>query len=353
MPQNINNFATKTGDHGVGLEPTIQLDEEQNYINHLHQLRRVNGGSDSTDMAGYGLYLLRMPITLMPGPASRKGKGAIVTLEARHELTDELLENTLRDVVVLDATYALTEVINEELHKHICLKCASAKKKTDDHHANPAGHGNTGRNAVARALPNINGIEGDDCDDEEEDDVLDAEQRSLVSGLKTGAGPNSVRLQDLRIILGSTCWPEPLHRAEGDDDAGAEDDDNRPNRDKGVEDGKDAGAKDNKGNPNDAKNDAQGSNISVPTSMIPGRAQPRDHIIARNEVIRTKYQNLPGNRPGLRTTLPIALRGPNNRLRLLYSAINERSRTRTGTTRPHSRCCERLSLTRTFSCTQT
>ena len=224
LPQNISNFFTKTGQTGVGLEPTLQLDEEGTYINHLHQLRRVNAGDDSTDLAGYGLYLMRMPITLMPGPESRKGKGAIVTMEARHLLTNDLLENTLRDVVVLDVTYALTQIINEELHRHICMKCAPHKKEATKANMTALGQTQTEVQQVAnvQALPDLKGILRDDCDDDEdEDDLLDAEQRSLIGGLKTGAGPNAVRLQDLRIILGSDCWPAPLNIAEGVDEAEA------------------------------------------------------------------------------------------------------------------------------------
>ena len=123
LPTNINTFVTKEGKTGVGIEPTIGLDQEDNYINHLHQLRRVNAGDDLTDLAGYGLYLLRMPITLMPGPESRKGKGAIVTVEARHDLTDDLLPNTFRDVAILDLTYALTQIVNEQIHQDIYDKC--------------------------------------------------------------------------------------------------------------------------------------------------------------------------------------------------------------------------------------
>ena len=128
LPSNINTFVTKAGTTGVGIEPTIGLDEEARYINHLHELRRINGGDDLTDLAGYGLYLLRMPISLMPGPESRKGKGAVVTVEARHDLTDDLLPNTFRDVAVLDLTYVLTQLINEDIHQRIVDECKSHKR---------------------------------------------------------------------------------------------------------------------------------------------------------------------------------------------------------------------------------
>jgi hypothetical protein len=109
LPSNIVGFATKTGDSGVGLEPTIRLDEQDRYLNHLNQLRRNSAGDDLTDLPGYGLYLIRMPVSILPGECTRQGKGAVVTVEAKHELTEDLLENTFRDVVCRDVLYRLKE----------------------------------------------------------------------------------------------------------------------------------------------------------------------------------------------------------------------------------------------------
>ncbi len=78
---------TSTGT-GIGLEPTLVLDQKARYLNHLHTLRRNNLGDDTTDLPGYGLYLMRMPISLLPGAQSHKGKGASVTVEAKHEPAD-------------------------------------------------------------------------------------------------------------------------------------------------------------------------------------------------------------------------------------------------------------------------
>jgi hypothetical protein len=104
-------LANSQSRQGIGLEPTVALDERSNYINHLNQLRRVNAGDDASDLPGYGLYLVRMPISLLPSRESIKGKGASVTVKAKHNLTVDVLPNTFRNVVVLDTAYSLMDVV--------------------------------------------------------------------------------------------------------------------------------------------------------------------------------------------------------------------------------------------------
>ena len=81
------------------------------FINHLNQLRRINAGDDASDLPGYGLYLIRMPVSLLPSQESIKGKGASVTVKAKHNLTPDVLPNTFRNVVVLDTAYSLMDMI--------------------------------------------------------------------------------------------------------------------------------------------------------------------------------------------------------------------------------------------------
>ena len=69
----------------------MALDERSDFINHLNQLRRINAGDDASDLPGYGLYLIRMPVSLLPSQESIKGKGASVTVKAKHNLTPDVL----------------------------------------------------------------------------------------------------------------------------------------------------------------------------------------------------------------------------------------------------------------------
>ena len=87
------------------------LDEHSNYLNHLNQLRRINAGDDLTDRPGYGLYLVRIPVTLSPGPRSRRGKGAIITVSAKSVMTKHTLRSALRNAVINETVADLTQAI--------------------------------------------------------------------------------------------------------------------------------------------------------------------------------------------------------------------------------------------------
>ena len=113
MPNNLTSLAlsNKNAATGIGLESTVLLDERSDFLNHLHQLRRNSAGDDRSDLPGYGLYLIRTPISILPGDQSIRGKGAIVTVRAKHNLTADLLANTFRNVVILDTVYQLMDAV--------------------------------------------------------------------------------------------------------------------------------------------------------------------------------------------------------------------------------------------------
>ena len=112
-PKDLTTLAlsNKGAASGLGVEPTVLLDERSRFINYLHQLRRINTGDDRSDLPGYSLYLLRLPVSILPGDQSIRGKGATVTVKAKHDLTPDLLENTFRQVVILDTAYQLMDAV--------------------------------------------------------------------------------------------------------------------------------------------------------------------------------------------------------------------------------------------------
>ncbi len=66
-------FADAKG--GISLEPTIFLDQKSQYLNHLHELRRIGEGDDTADSPGYALNLVRIPVSILPGKKTDIGYG--------------------------------------------------------------------------------------------------------------------------------------------------------------------------------------------------------------------------------------------------------------------------------------
>ncbi len=84
------------------LEHTERLNQQSRYLQHLHQLRRINSGDDTSDAPGYSLNLVRIPISINPGMVTRRGYGAKATITASPRLGDTLLPETFRSLVVND-----------------------------------------------------------------------------------------------------------------------------------------------------------------------------------------------------------------------------------------------------------
>ena len=103
--------------NGISLEPPLLLDQKSQYLNHLHELRRINEGDDTADSPGYSLNLVRIPVSILPGKKTDVGHGAEVTLSLRPFLNDELLPTTFRNLVINDLidqlSFPVTQFIND------------------------------------------------------------------------------------------------------------------------------------------------------------------------------------------------------------------------------------------------
>jgi|GEM_PF-4797922 len=95
-------LADKSGSTTLALEPEVQLDQRKRFLDHLHEIRRVNEGDDTSDSPGYSLNLVRVPVSILPGDKTRENFGAEVTLIAEPYVSEELLPETFRDLVIKD-----------------------------------------------------------------------------------------------------------------------------------------------------------------------------------------------------------------------------------------------------------
>ncbi len=95
----------------LGVEPTVYLDEKKRYLEHLNQIRRINLGDDNADSAGYGMFLVRMPASILPGEKTRENHGAQMMFTARHEFEPAFTARTFRNLVINDLIDHLTPVL--------------------------------------------------------------------------------------------------------------------------------------------------------------------------------------------------------------------------------------------------
>lgn len=105
--------------NGIALEPTIALDQMSRYLQHLHELRRINEGDDTADSPGYSLNLVRIPVSILPGKHTRLGYGAEITVTAEPYLTPDLLPTTFRSMVVNDLVDVLGLPITRAAERRI------------------------------------------------------------------------------------------------------------------------------------------------------------------------------------------------------------------------------------------
>ncbi len=139
----------------LGLEPNVKIDQQADYINHLNRIRRVNLGDDTADSAGYGLYLMRVPVSIQPGDQTKKGHGALVNLTMRHDFGPKFLASTFRNLVINDVIDMLAPPVTEAIrngsakeHHDMVVDYLKSRRK-----ATPAG--------VSLAQAPYSGLEGE------------------------------------------------------------------------------------------------------------------------------------------------------------------------------------------------
>ena len=123
--QNLNEllkgFNSKESTY-LSLEPTVHNEQLSRYLRHLNELRRINEGDDTSDSPGYALNLVRIPISVLPGTTTQTGYGAEVTLTASPRLTEDLLPNTFRDLVINDIIDELALPITKLVNDRVLLR---------------------------------------------------------------------------------------------------------------------------------------------------------------------------------------------------------------------------------------
>jgi hypothetical protein len=105
--------AANTAALTLGVEPTIYLEEKQRFLNYLNHLRRLNFGPDQNDSSGYGLYLVRMPVSITPGECTYQGHGADLSVQVEHEFTPDFLPSAFRRLAINDVVDQLAPFLYE------------------------------------------------------------------------------------------------------------------------------------------------------------------------------------------------------------------------------------------------
>ncbi len=110
----FGNLTVGQTNHGnLGVEPTVYLEEKKRFLEHLNEIRRISLGPDQNDSSGYGLYLLRMPVSITPGECTFEGHGADLAVAVEHEFRPDFLPTTFRILAVNDVVDQIGPVVHE------------------------------------------------------------------------------------------------------------------------------------------------------------------------------------------------------------------------------------------------
>lgn len=103
---------------GISIEPYAYLDQKNRYLQHLNHLRRMNESDDTSDSPGYSLNLVRFPVSVLPGRKTSHGYGAEITITATPYLSEQLLPDTVRGLVISDVTQSYANLLVTMLKKY-------------------------------------------------------------------------------------------------------------------------------------------------------------------------------------------------------------------------------------------
>ncbi len=100
-----------------GIEPTESERQHSTYVLVNQALRRRNMGDDNSQMAGYGMYKFRIPVSVLPGRETSQNHAAVVTLRAQLIVDESNLRTTIPRLVVADLVDGLTEPVLADWNK--------------------------------------------------------------------------------------------------------------------------------------------------------------------------------------------------------------------------------------------
>lgn len=98
----LKQVGTLTSEKALSLEPTELARQEAVYIDVCQALRRRHLGDDQSRLPGYGLYKVRIPISVLPGRETSKGHSAVATIRARLNADAAHLKHTFPRMVASD-----------------------------------------------------------------------------------------------------------------------------------------------------------------------------------------------------------------------------------------------------------
>ena len=109
------------------LEPTQRERQRATYINVNQSLRRKKLGGDNIRMPGYGLYLFRVPVSVLPGVETSQGYSAVVNMRARTVVTASDVKYTLPRMAIAQLVNSLAR----RVHTHWTDKAAAKANETE------------------------------------------------------------------------------------------------------------------------------------------------------------------------------------------------------------------------------